>query len=277
MSAADYRKLQKLMNELTQVYKECGGKDEKREEEMKLMDDFQRKRTALNEFLQQLSEDTEKLMQLRADKKGDGRGLDEISIISDNQNKLREAQKMFNALKEQLTQDKKKNRIEEKEFVIRFQQLNVYAKEIETLAKKNSRVKEIKSNIALVTDAGNRQSLREKKELDRKKRRERQKRRGQIDEEDIEELPELTAQEQMFLEQVQRNEAEQNMILDEMSKGLEELKVMSLDIQEKLKVQNEIINVVDEKLDRNIEQFQSANKRLKAFVDSVSEGWWLVE
>lgn len=76
-----------------------------------------------------------------------------------------------------------------------------------------------------------------------------------------------SAQEQQFMDQVQANVEEQNEMLDQISLGLSELKELSLDIGKTLDVQNGMIEELDNKMEDTIQQYQTANSRLKDMLD----------
>merc|ERR1719231_747210 len=76
-----------------------------------------------------------------------------------------------------------------------------------------------------------------------------------------------SAQEQQFMDQVQVNIKEQDEMLDQISAGLAELKELSLDIGKTLDVQNGMLEELDTKMDATIDQYKSANSRLKDMLD----------
>lgn len=95
----------------------------------------------------------------------------------------------------------------------------------------------------------------------REARRARRNSRNANGESGFEERP-VSAQEQAFLDQVEENYQEQDEMLDEIGRGLEELKHISVDMNKHLKLQEQMIADVDEKMDTVNRDMKTANARL---------------
>jgi len=73
----------------------------------------------------------------------------------------------------------------------------------------------------------------------------------------------MSAQVQAFMEEKDTAIKEQDEILKEINKGLDDLLHMAEDINKTLKVQDAMLDELGEKIDNNIEAFKTANLKLK--------------
>merc|ERR1719445_811370 len=87
--------------------------------------------------------------------------------------------------------------------------------------------------------------------------------------EDIEFRPaHVDEKEQAFVDEVNRNREKEDEMLDQISKGLDELKNLGTDINNTLSYHNEMLKGVDEELQNVAAQFESGNQRLQNLLDA---------
>jgi len=77
----------------------------------------------------------------------------------------------------------------------------------------------------------------------------------------------ISEQDQQFMDKVDANVAEQDEILTQISKGLDELKDIGLEMNKALAVQSAMIEEIDTKMDETIAKFKTANGRLKDILE----------
>jgi len=145
------------------------------------------------------------------------------------------------------------------------------------MTHKNSRVQGPQSsNLNIDEDKLDRDARRDKTNAKKReeRRQKRDKRRGrrkgdkEEDEmDDMKEVRPMSAQEQTFMEEKDTAYKEQEVILDEINKGLEELLEIGEDMNKNLKVQGHMLEELGDKIDANIENFKNANVRLKHLLD----------
>jgi len=280
----DYRRLEVMMDDLRGLKKELSGEatDEKRAEEMKGMNDFQRKKHALNIFLAECRKDVERLVEMKKNL-GEEKDRDPntIRMESANRKKLTEAMNMFNEVKKQLQADLQKHekgklKLEEKDLEDRKTIVAVFAREIQDLAKKISRVKAVSNENESELAVSRREARKQKKEEERQRRerRKKNKSKGEPDEPEPEPQP-MSAEEQAFMAQVDQNTKDQDELLDEISKGMDELKQIGLDMNKTLTIQNAMLDTIDEKVDQNLNKLKNANQRMKDILqESGGAGLW---
>ena len=61
--------------------------------------------------------------------------------------------------------------------------------------------------------------------------------------------------------------AQQDKMLEEISRGLDELKEIATEANKHLTIQKAMLDQVDEKMDQTIKGFKTANQRLKTMLD----------
>jgi len=262
---------------------EDGDGNELSEEELKTMDKFQKKKRELNLALKRLRDDSSKLSELRKIK-GDERDKNVIALMAENNKTIQGCGEMWKELK-QILQDDTRNAkmaktLGEKELNNRNRTIQLLGQEICDLTALSNRVKDSgPKNIDELTTATNK--IESKKDAGRKERTDRlnkrKERRGggktgkggamELDDGDIRDVTPASAQEQKFMDQVQANVGEQDEMLDEIAKGLDELKELSLDMKKQLTLQNTMITEVGDEMDKTIEKFKTANGKLKDILD----------
>lgn len=276
------KKLSQFLDDLKKMKKELkpkGEEDAKQEQDMKNMDKFGKKKHELNTLLKQIREDANKLTDLRR-RNGDKRDAETMRLINDNTKALGEAKTGWQQLKALLQEDvqKRAGKLGEKELTDRQKHLQLFGEEIQKLSGVFVRVKgagptsidEIPG--ARTTDKT--QKRREEKQARKDKAQaKREGRNGggfvELDEHAFEQnLSPISAQEQKFMDQVDANKANQDNMLDEISKGLDELKQMGLDINKQLKVQAAIIDEVEQEMDQTIVALKSANSKMKDMLET---------
>jgi methyl-accepting chemotaxis protein len=282
---ADTRKIGVIVADLKKMKVALVGEDgdgnELSEEELKTMDKFQKKKRELNLELKKLREDSGKLNDLRR-AKGDERDKNVIGLMADNNKTIQTAGEMWKELK-QILQDDSKNekmakKIGEKELSNRSRTIQLLGQEICDLTATNNRVKDSgPKNVDELTQATNKTTEGKKdsgRKTDRQNRR--KERRGgkpgkggamELDDSDFRDVTPASQQEQKFMDQAQANVADQDEMLDEIAKGLDELKELSLDMNKTLNLQNTMINEVSDEMDKTIEKFKTANGKLKDILD----------
>jgi len=262
---------------------EDGDGNEISEEELKTMDKFQKKKRELNLSLKRLREDSAKLTELRK-AKGDERDKNVIGMMAENNKLIQTCGESWKELKLILQDDSKNQKMAkslgEKELSNRSRTIQLLGQEICDLTAINNRVKDSgpKNVDELTTETNKTES---KKDAGRKERTDRlnkrKERRGggktgkggamELDDAEIRDVTPASAQEQKFMDQVQANVGDQDEMLDEIAKGLDELKELSLDMNKQLTLQNTMITEVGDEMDKTIEKFKTANGRLKDILD----------
>lgn len=283
---AETRKIGVIVADLKKMKVALVGEDgdgtELTEEELKTMDKFQKKKRELNLALKRLREDTAKLTELRR-AKGDEPDKNVIALMAENNKTIQTSGEAWKELKRILQDDSKNEKMAkklgEKELSNRTRTIELLGQEICNLTALNSRVKDSgPKNTEELTQSTNKLDSVKKdssRKTDRQNRR--KERRGggkadkdgaiKLDDTDFRDVTPSSPQEQKFMDQVQANVAEQDEMLDEISKGLDELKELSLDMNKQLTMQNAMINEVSDEMDKTIEKFKTANGRLKDILD----------
>lgn len=248
-------------------------------EEMKNMDKFQKKKREVNVLLKKIREDTSKLTELRRRLGPDTRDVNCMRLLNDNNKALKTASVMWKDLKAICSEDQRKRakKLGEKELSDRNKQIQLLGQELCDLTQQNSRVKaSAPQNPDQLDEATSGRSRTQKQRQERTERlnKRKQRRAGrtkngaiELDDDAFEGAAPMSQQEQQFMDQVQANVADQNEMLDEISKGLEELKELSLDMNKTLTVQNEKIKEVGDEMEKTIDAFKSANSKLKDMLD----------
>jgi len=168
----------------------------------------------------------------------------------------------------------------EKKLSLRSEAIQLLGKEICELTEQNNRVKESGPKTVDELSAAADRAAESKQQpggrkgrsdrAARKERRDAKKGKGgamELDDSDFRDIKPASEQEQKFMDQVQANVKEQDEMLDEISKGLDELKELSIDMNKQLTIQNQMIGEVSDEMDKTIEKFKSANGKLKDILD----------
>mmetsp|Transcript_20962 Transcript_20962/g.29528 ORF Transcript_20962/g.29528 Transcript_20962/m.29528 type:complete len:309 (+) Transcript_20962:45-971(+) len=276
---AEAKKLGQFLDDLKKIKKELVPRDEKdieREEEMKHMDRFHKKKHELNMVLKKVRDDANRLQEYKR-KNGERRDEFVVRIINENTLALKNAKTVWDQLKHLLEEDSKKRgqKLGQKELEDREKTLRLFGEELINLNKQFERVKGAGPNSVHDMEGRTDRTQKKRQERAEKKGRKRKERRGkkgegysEFNDADFSQGKEMTAQEQQFMDQVAVNQNEQNEMLDDISKGLVELKEMSLDIKKKLEMQEAIIDEVETEMDSTIAQLKTANSRMKDILDS---------
>lgn len=187
----------------------------------------------LSSLLGRVRGDVDRLNAMRKNLGEDGRDTMTIRLSSDNTRNLAEASQLFTQLKELLIKDQRKNKkLSAEEIDNRARMVQVLGDEIKQLTLENQRVKVVTSE----EDAAIQQRVesRRKREEDARARREAARRkRGKkgkgeaAEEEEWKDVAAKSEQEQMWETQVYDNMAQQDKILDEISKGLDDLRELA--------------------------------------------------
>jgi len=250
--------------------------DVQSQEEMKNMDDFQRKKYDLNVLMRDLRKDITRLQELKKEKGEDTRDQAVIKLQHNNDKALKQATDLWNDLKTILIKDEKKKKLEQGEMQTRTKIIGLLGEEIVELNNKNSRVKHVRTPDELQMENRREDNARQKREK-RSNRRARRGRKGGKDgdggggaddlADELDAAQPVTQQEQEFMDKVDANVAEQDEILGQISKGLDELKDLGLEMGKTLAVQQAMIEEIDTKMDETIDKFKTANGRLKHILE----------
>jgi len=247
--------------------------DAQTQEEMKNFDDFQKKKYDLNVHLRELRKEITRLQELRKEKGEDTRDQNVIKIQHNNEKALKEATTMWNDLKTILIKDEKKKKADQGEMANRKKMISLLGEEIVELSNKNSRVKHVKTADEFQLEQRRDEAARQKREK-RTNRRGRRGRKGKDGDgggddlaDEIGDAQPVTQQEQEFMEKVDANYAQQDEILSEISKGLDELKDIGLEMGKTMAVQAAMIDEIDTKMDTTISKLKTANGRLKDILE----------
>lgn len=269
---------------------DLGEDDQPSEEEMKKLDKFQRRKRELVIILKKTRDECARLRELRKRLGEDSRDREVIRVMSDNASMLKSAGDIWQDLKAILAEDlrtpKRVKALGEKEFSLRNKTIQLLGQEIMDLTQMNSRVKDNSS--AFVSELGHDDSdgggggsssrvvPTNSQDEQRQARNERVAKRKanrtkngavELDDEDFRDVTAGSAQEQKFMDQVSANQADQNIMLDEIGKGLDELKELAIDMNKNLDLQTGMIGEIDSEMDKTIERFKSANSKLKNILD----------
>jgi len=281
------RKLQRYLAELKVLKRELlpDEDDKKRNEEMKTLDDYGRKKYELMDMIKDVREDIDRLNESRK-ASHDGRDVHTIRLQTDNNRKLRDAAAVFNELKGIHLKDEKKNpkrkgkkKIDDKDMADRRKYLLLVAEELKELMNQNGRTRavlddreeEIKNRVEKRKE--DKRRMREERSQSRKRERSRSRSRrtgetGAADDGDDDFKPVVVDQQvQAFEEKVQQNIREQDEMLKEIGEGLDELKMLAQEANKQLVIQKEMLDQVENKIETTTRDFKSANKRLQELLD----------
>lgn len=275
---SDYRKLEVIIADLNHIKREFlpdDGSVVLTEDDVKSFDNFQKAKYELSLTLRELQEDVNRLVELKTNLgSGKDRNTDTIRLESANRKKLGEAMIKFQKLKQTLEKGKKQDPQEQAE---RTKMVTLLFQEIQTLNAKNSRVKPSQGDTSESNSSSEqKESRQDKRKRDRKERKDRRTRRESQSAESEEDNEHSMSQEEInFMAEVEKNEEEQNILLDEISRGMDELKQISLDINKEFKVQEHLITTIDHKVEVNTTKIKTANRRMKDILEkSGGMGLW---
>jgi len=286
---ADIRKLDHMLKDLRDIQNELlpNENSDKMKEDLKNMDAFGKKKVSLNAKLKECRDGIGRLDEAKRSLAVGQRDQDVIKITAENRLMLKEATTLWSELKEIYVKEEKitgKKRLEQKILIERKKMTNLLGKEIMELTNRNQsstgRDGPARPSIGLSTSPldtdgdptkSDRDARRKNKEAQQReeRRRKRDKRkRGRKGEEKDDEMDDfkaepMSAQVQAFMEEKDTAIKEQDEILKEINKGLDDLLHMAEDINKTLKVQDAMLDELGDKIDNNIEAFKTANLKLK--------------
>jgi hypothetical protein len=84
---------------------------------------------------------------------------------------------------------------------------------------------------------------------------------------ELEEVVIENEQEMVFMDKVQDNMKAQDAMLDNISRGLDDLAVIANEMNKNLAIQKAALEIVDEKIDNNISKLKNANSKLKKILE----------
>lgn len=268
----DYTKLGVMLVQLRKIKSDMlkGSENaayEKKQEEMKGMDEFRRRKYELNALLEKIRENVKKLEDVRRDLPPNSRDKISIGLMSKNTKDLSQARWMFKELHALLLAEdrKKKQTLSEKELEDRRKIATLLGKEIVDLTNKNSCVKVVTTKADQEMEQRVKTRTQQKRETREARKQERKQKRGKSQGLDVEEALEdvtLTAQEQEFMDQVHANVEEQDEMLDEIHKGLLELKHLGQDMKKNFELQKQVIHEIDINMDETQSKMENAHGRL---------------
>jgi len=284
---ADVRKLDYMLKDLREMQTELLPNDSStKPEDLKNLDKFGKKKLELNNKLKECRDGITRLDDAKRTLSAGQRDMEVIKLLNENSKMLKEATAMWTELKQILLEDeakKGKKRLDSKVLSDRRKMTKLLGKEIVELTNKNSRTQGPTSNLVksstgdldeekLDRDARRDQRTAKKREERRQKRDKRRGKRGkgEKDEDELDDMKDvqpMSAQEQAFMEEKDTAYKEQDAVLEEISKGLDELLELGEDMNKNLKVQENMLDELGTKIDNNIENFKNANARLKHLLD----------
>lgn len=245
---------------------------------MKNMDDFQKQKHLLNRKLAGLTQNISELNELKK-KRGGVRDAQIIGMQNDNMKDLQEAEKYWVALKNAFEKNVKKGKLEQKELEARKKFVELYGKELAKLFELNSNVKRLPNQDATsqaIERNRSRAAERAKRRADRTQKRSATRKAATgnetADDDDDEQKVPVSSQEQQFYMEVEEKNKKMDALLDVISTGLKDIQEMAIDIGQNLEKQNEMLKEVDEKMDLTVENYVTANQRLKNLIDENTGG-----
>jgi len=278
---AQWRKLKPIIDDLTRICREY-GKDEKELKEMEGMDAFDKAKRRLNEDV--LPEIKKAIDQINDMKRGLPEGDRDVNLIklqSDTRKKLTEASQTWGEMKKALDKELKKgekSKVPRDKLEARGQMLSLIGNEIMDFNNRLSTVKEVKSTVELGVVAARR--------ADRKAKKGRRGRRGRGGDEEeptdggdepngggdngdeFDDVAPPSEQQLAFMQRKDDAYAEQDELLDMISKGMDDLKQMGLAINKELKLQDQILDKVDEQMTHVTEKIKSQNEKMQELIDA---------
>jgi len=279
---ADTKKLGFMIKDLKAMKQILMPKDEEDPEvqkELQNMDKFQSKKHELNKHLKNLRENINRLTEYRKNAKTKERDGHQIKLTHENNTGLTKAGQLFGELRRALDENYKKDgkKLGERLLHDRKKQVELLGDEIKSLVALNSTHLSVEDVVIHDTgDTARSRSRTQRKREERKTRQENRKARRagrgkagiNIDEDAFEDAHPMSQQEQQFMDQVTANKDEQNVMIDEIGKAMDELHELSLDMNKQLTIQNDLVTEVESKIDDVMDKMVSANVQLKQMLDS---------
>jgi len=289
----DFKKMNIMLTDLKAMRNDLlpDSKESQRDAELKDMDPFTRTKTQLNDVLRPLAKEVDRLQELRSNAP-DGRDKNTIQLYTENSSKLKEAGELWTKLKEIIQKDEAKKKIDEKTISDRKKMMTILAKEIQDLSNKNAHVRApVKDSETLKVlrgraDEKGRRRREDRQRRDRKKKKEeeeldeadtaagkkKKKKKGDegpdvdIQEDDFKPM-QASAEDEKFFQQVEEAKQEQDLMLDEIMKGMTELKDIATTMSIEIKTTTELANQVGEAMDNTIANFKTSNQRLAEILE----------
>lgn len=257
-------------------------------DDLKGLDKWSKQKVQLSHKLKTLRDGVDKLDEVKKTLAAGERDQEVIKLMSQNSKVLKEVTAMWTELKQILIEDEKKTgkkALDEKTLADRKKMTKNLGKEILDLTNRNSRVP---GSAAPATTDADVDRLDEKKggaakrRDDRKKARDKRKKARGGDDGEMDDLGEpdkppqpMSAQEQAFMEARDAAYQEQDAMLDEINKGLDELLELGEDMNKQLQMQQHMLDEVEKKMDDNIDKLKGVNQRMKKLLDDTGgiERW----
>lgn len=246
------------------------------------LDDFQKQKQLLNKHLSNITQNVAEMNDLKK-KRGGVRDPQIIAMQNDNYKALKQAEEMWLKLKDAFEKGVKKGKLDPKTLEDRRKFVELFGKEMMKLQEANSGIRRnAAQEVTNTVIAKNRE--RAKQRADRRAQRKagrdatRKAARGgsgndeDIEMEDLDSKAPVSAAEQQFMMEVQENDKRMDQLLDVISAGLKDLKEIATDIGTNLDVQNEMLKQVDDKMDNVLENYETANDRLRKLLDENTGG-----
>jgi len=279
MSTPSGRHISVMLTELKKLKAELLPSAE--EEELKGFDDFQKCKHGLNVQLRDLRKDLQDYQERAKSQKEETKDAVSIKLQQKMHNELKQVMSSWEQLKELLVKDEKKKgskRLPDGELASRRKALQVLGEEIKDLTPKISGgfIARTEEERQMAERVEKRKAEREAK-LKGKRRAPRDKKgkkgkegkdgvREEDEEYKFDSVP-ATQEEQLFYDKVEANIAEQDEILDQINKGLDELKDIASSINKELEVQAAMIEEVGSKIDAANNKLRTANGRLQDILE----------
>jgi hypothetical protein len=289
----DFKKMNIMLTDLKVMRNDLlpDSKESQRDAELKEMDPFTRAKTQLHDILRPLTKEVERLQELRSNAP-DGRDKATIQLYTENANKLKEAGDIWKSLKEIIQKDEAKKKVDEKTITDRKKMVTILGKEIQDLSGKNAHIKPAKETETLKTLRGRAEEKGRRRREDRNRGRAKKKKEEEeqdeadaaagikkkkkkadegpavdIQDDDMRAMAPASPEEDKFFAMVEEAKQEQDAMLDEILKGMTELKDIAVTMNTEIKVTTELANQIGEKMDDTIATFKSSNARLKEILD----------
>lgn len=244
-----------ILTDLQKIKAECIPQEKKTE--IKNMDKYQQKRYELLTALKKLGENIKKLQE--KEKRTNVSNYGVIALKNENRKAFKGIENLYSELKQILAKSKTKrvNKLSAEELNNRSTDVIKFGEQIRIMGG------QINSNIHIISKSRN-----EQKRIDREKRRKRKdKNREPIDGMKLQ-FTELDESEQRFMDKVNDNRKREDAQLDEISKGLEELKNLGQAIGSTLTHQDKLLRNVNHELQVVDHDFVSSNERLQELLEA---------
>jgi len=248
--------------------------------DMSNFDNFQKQKAILNKHLANITASVNEMNDLKK-KRGGMRDPQIIGMQAENYKALKVAEQMWSKLKEAFERNVKKNKLDPKTLEDRRKFVELFGREMIKLQEQNSGIKrQAGSDTADQAIANNqkRAAARAARRAGRRDRRTAARTAAggsgtdDVEMDDVETKQPISAQEQQFYMEVQENDKKMDVLLDVINQGLQDLKNMATDIGTNLDTQAKMLEEVDQKMDDTLENFQTANARLRQLMEENTGG-----